>query len=213
MVRKISEKVSEQELKEDLEKYRRHAIELGASDAKIIASDGVIIDERVRAKCIYPKCEYFGTNINCPPHAMDVDMVRKVVGNFSYAIFFKVEVPSDTVAGAGVKDSKRTNPWRRRLAEIVAKIESEAFYDGHYLAVGFAGGTCKMLYCPNIDCIALTPGNSCRHALVARSSMEAVGMDAFAMAAKAGWEIYPIGETSSPSDVPHGLRLGIVLIR
>jgi hypothetical protein len=42
--------------------------------------------------------------------------------------------------------------------------------------------------------------------------MEAVGMDAFTMAAKFGWEIYPVGKSTSAEEVPHGLLLGLVLI-
>ncbi|MFC1956569.1 DUF2284 domain-containing protein [Chloroflexota bacterium] len=96
--------------------------------------------------------------------------------------------------------------------EIVSKIESEAFYDGYYLAMAFAGGPCKGALCPNDECSALVPGRGCRHPQKAIASMEAVGMDAFKMAANAGWDIYPIGESISPSEIPHGLRLGLVLI-
>jgi hypothetical protein len=37
-------------------------------------------------------------------------------------------------------------------------------------------------------------------------------MDAFTMAAKVGWEIYPVGRSTSPEDVPYGSLLGLVLI-
>ena len=52
MVRKIVEKVPDELLQQDLEKYRRRALEIGATDAKIITTDIILIDERVRAKCI-----------------------------------------------------------------------------------------------------------------------------------------------------------------
>ena len=42
--------------------------------------------------------------------------------------------------------------------------------------------------------------------------MEAVGMDVYTMATRAGWDIYPIGERTPPSDLPCGLFLGIVLV-
>jgi hypothetical protein len=32
------------------------------------------------------------------------------------------------------------------------------------------------------------------------------------MAAKVGWDVYPIGGSISPSEVPHGTKLGLVLI-
>jgi hypothetical protein len=38
-------------------------------------------------------------------------------------------------------------------------------------------------------------------------------MDVYTMASKAGWDIYPIGEGAKTEDVPHGTRLGLVLIQ
>ena len=73
MAHKILERVPEAQLQADLEKYCQRAIELGASDAKIIGTDDVIIDERVLAKCVYPKCHGYGTNANCPPYAMSLE--------------------------------------------------------------------------------------------------------------------------------------------
>ncbi|MFC1913141.1 DUF2284 domain-containing protein, partial [Chloroflexota bacterium] len=67
MAHKVIEQVPEDRLQEDLEKYRRRAIELGATDTRIIPADSLIIDERVRAKCEYPKCKRYGMNANCPP--------------------------------------------------------------------------------------------------------------------------------------------------
>ncbi len=66
MARKIMEKIPEGQLQNDLEKYRERALELGATDAKVIPTDAVVIDERVLAKCTYPKCPGYGTNANCP---------------------------------------------------------------------------------------------------------------------------------------------------
>lgn len=212
MVRKIVEKISPEVLQQDLEKYQRRTLELGATDAKIITTDMILIDERVRAKCIYPKCRFYGTNANCPPHAMEIDLVRKTVNNYRYAIFHKIEVPSTEVAGPEYRAMKLPAPSLIKNHEITAKIEAEAFYDGYHLALGFAGGPCKRAFCPNDECSALVPGQACRHPYRARSSVEGVGMDAFSMAAKVGWDIYPIGVSASPEEIPHGTRLGLVLI-
>ena len=212
MVRNIVESITEEQLQNDLEKYRKLSIELGATDAKIITMDKVVIDERVLAKCTYPKCTRYGTNANCPPYAMSIEQVRKVVNNFRYAIFIKLEVPPEDIAGTEARDKNLTSPYVRKLAEITAKIEVAAFYDGYHLALAFGNGSCKQLFCPDIECSALVPGQACRYSLKARSSMEGVGMDCFTMAAKVGWKIYPIGPATSPSEVPYGLRLSLVLI-
>lgn len=212
MVRKIVEKVPDDVLKSDLEKYREKAIELGATDAKVITADMVIIDERVRAKCRYPKCDWYGTNAHCPPNSMDIKDVRELVNKYKHGIFCSIRVPSEYVAGSDVVKSGSNIPSVLKMYEIVAKIEAGAFYDGYHLALGFALGPCKLFFCPNQDCSALLAGQGCRHPLRARSSMEGMGMDAYTMATKVGWEIYPIGTKTQPGDVPHGQRLGLILI-
>ena len=212
MVHKIEEKVAEEQLRKDMEKYRQRAIELGATDAKIITADMVLIDERVRAKCMTPLCTSYGTNANCPPNAPELDLVRRIVNNFRYAIFFWMKVPSEEMSGPEFRQKRLAARSAIKNFEIVSKIESEAFYDGYHLAVGFGGGPCKIYFCPDKECSAIVPGQPCRHALRARHSMEGAGMDAFTMAARAGWEVYPIGDTAQPSEVPHASRLGLVLI-
>ena len=212
MVHKIAEEVPAEQLQKDLEKYRQKALELGSTDAKIITSDMVLIDERVRAKCTTPLCGCYGTNANCPPNAIDLDLMRKMVNKFHYAIFIMIKVPSEEMSGPEFRKKRLAARSAIKNFEIVSKIESAAFYDGYHLAVGFGGGPCKLYFCPDKECSALVSGQPCRHALRARDSMEGVGMDAFAMAAKADWEIYPIGRSAQPSEVPHATRLGLVLI-
>ena len=212
MARKIVERVPDEQLQQDLEKYRQRALEVGATDAKIITTDKIVIDERVLAKCTYPKCPGYGTNVNCPPYAMSLDQVRKVINNFRYAIFIKLDVPPEHTAGREAIDKNLSFPYRKKIAEIAAKIEAEAFYDGYHLALAFGSGTCKALFCPNTDCQALVPGQGCPHRLKARSPMEGVGMDVYTMTARVGWDIYPIGDNTLPSEVPYGLRLALVFI-
>jgi predicted metal-binding protein len=110
------------------------------------------------------------------------------------------------------KDVKTRSRSSTKHLKIISKIEAEAFYDGYHLALGFGGGPCKPVLCRGIECSALVPGQPCRHPLRARASMEGVGMNAYTMAARVGWDVYPIGETTKASEVPHGVRLGLVLI-
>jgi hypothetical protein len=55
-------------------------------------------------------------------------------------------------------------------------------------------------------------GERCRMALKSNPTMHSAGMDAYSMASKVGWKIYPIGEKTEPSQIKHGLELGLVLI-
>ena len=211
MVRKTVYKISDEDLQVDLERFRKRALEMGCTDAKVITTDMVLIDERVRAKCVYPKCAGYGTNANCPPHAMDLEQVRKVVGSYRYAIFTRTEVSTVELAGPNVIKNRQTIPSQIKNHEIISRLEAEAFYDGYYLALGFANGCCKFGFCPNEACSALEVGKSCRHPLRGRSSMEAVGMDVFGMAASVGWDCYPIGAGVLPDEVPSGARMGLLL--
>ena len=52
--RKIVEKVPDDVLQADLRKYRERALEIGATDAKIITTSMVLIDERVLGRCTNP---------------------------------------------------------------------------------------------------------------------------------------------------------------
>jgi hypothetical protein len=42
--------------------------------------------------------------------------------------------------------------------------------------------------------------------------MESVGMNVYMMAAKIGWDIYPIGKQVSLDDLPYGNYFGLILI-
>ena len=148
MVRKIVEKVPDEVLRQDLEKYRQRALELGATDAKTITADMVVIDERVRAKCIHPLCIRYGSNANCPPYASDIDLIRKVVNKYRYAIFNILKIPAEKITGPEAIEKQLYIPYARKNFEIVGRIESEAFHDGYYLAMGFANGSCKAPFCP-----------------------------------------------------------------
>ena len=205
MVRKIVEQVPDDMLKADLERYRRKAVELGATEARVITNHEVIIDERVRAKCMYPRCENYGACANCPAFVLDLDQMRSLVTRFYYAILFKQDIPFDEMLEEWHKASVLT-------LKIVSTVEADAFYDGYYLAVGFGGQACKGLLCRDKECAALQTGQDCRNPYRARPNMHAVGMDVYRMAARQGWDMYPVGESTRPGDVPCLTAVGLVLV-
>ena len=213
MSRRISKihVISEEEVLSDLERYREMALSLGAADAKIITTDQIIIDVRVRMKCLFPICDKYGTNPHCPPHVGDLDQTKDLVKRYKYALFIMFRVPSSELTGLNAIEKNTSKISALKLNEMVSKIESAAFYDGYHLAMGFSTG-CKGMFCQDQNCSALIPGQSCRHPLKARAGIDALGMDAYTMAANMGWDIYPCGKDANPDDVPHGTRLGLVLI-
>ena len=203
--------VTDEELQHDLERYRQEAIRLGASDAKVIPASMVRIDERVPMKCRVPLCFGFGTSANCPPNAMKPAELREAVKDYRFAVFFRVEVPPAVIARNRETILERAGAYKK-VFELAGALESMAFYDGHYLAAGFAAGSCKSTYCYKQEC-AVLKGERCRNELRSRSSMEAVGMDAYRVAADVGWDIFPIGSGCAPEEIPRGSLLGIVFVR
>lgn len=211
MVRAIRVRIPAETVRADLERYREYAMAIGSTDAVIVPASMVVTDCRVQAKCRYPKCAHYGTSVNCPPYAMDASETRTLIAEFEHAILVRVVMPTEACAGNRSDSSlRRYRHDRLTLARIVSQVESQAFYDGYYLAVGFACGSCKSMFCANIDCAALVTGQPCRHPLRARAAMEAVGIDAYRLAAEVGWEIYPIG--MRPSHAPYACWLGLILI-
>lgn len=211
-MRRIDFNIADDRILDDLNGYIGRVVsDFGASDARIITATQVIIDERVRLKCSYPKCMFYGTNAHCPPHAMDLDLIRKIISKYRYGIFIRYDVPSEEFAGPAVARNS-TRRGQQKMHDIVTKLESAAFYDGYHLAVGFGCGPCKHIFCPTEPCSALTIGGACRHPSRARGAMECAGMDVFTMASMAGWDVYPIGGSVKPAEVPRAASYGLVLV-
>jgi predicted metal-binding protein len=210
--RKITLRTSAKQLRMDSEKYRLKALELGASDAKIIQTSKVIIDERVRLKCAVPRCHLYGESANCPPYTLTPDEMRKILRKFKCAILFKINV-------SPIADFVDDEQWhmahithQRKSHEIASVIEALAFNDGYYFATGLAAGGCKTALCAGQICQFLDSGR-CRFPLKSRPSMEGVGIDVYNLATKVGWEIYPIAiRDVDPDSVGCAISVGMVLV-
>ena len=210
-IRKISLDLDEAALKKDLEGYKEKSIELGASKAKIIKTEEIPVDDRVILKCQVPRCFGYGVGAHCPPNTLKPAELRKYLEKYSWAIFFSIDVPSEVIIRDKATIKERVAVFQQ-VYKIVSDIESAAFYDGHYLAFGFAAGSCRHTFCGlEENCIAME-GKRCRFSLRARPSMEAVGIDVYKMIAQAGWDIYPIASGAKAEDVPKGTLAGIIII-
>lgn len=214
---------TEDEIKNDLENYRKLSKELGASDAAVIPADKVRVDRRVRLKCIIPKCPAYGSSVHCPPHSMEPDKINELVQAFKFALLVKQDLPSSAVVGEEVfkvgcggelVPQKGWAEFRKihiQFSDMVTKIEHQAFYDGHYLATSFSCGCCHLNFC-NLKGCQVLQGQPCRFPLRARPSMESYSMDVYRMAAEAGWDMYPIGRDCNPALVPSATLVGLVLV-
>lgn len=223
--RKVKEHIPEEQILNDLKRYQETALNIeGITGAAIIGRDDIYVDLRVHYKCCFPKCFGYGTCAHCPPHTISAEETQKLVQCFNHAIFMKMNLMSDMVAGRGLakaivsgeidgeKKVIQTGRAVIKMGKAVAKIESMAFYDGYYFATGFGVASCKVTLCSKFPNCSVLEGKRCRYPYFARPSMEGAGFDALRMAARVGWDIYPIGSSCHPEDIPHGTLLGLVLI-
>jgi predicted metal-binding protein len=204
---------SREHLRANLERYRSLALELGASDAAIIPASDVAIDERVRLKCVVPRCLRAGETPNCPPHAPDLDLVRRALSRFSWAILLKCNVePIEAYTpgrGKTKEEKRRVLSFHSQSGVVVYELERQAYVDGYHLAMGFGGGSCKDYLCKGVVCQFLDSGR-CRFPHRSRPSMEAMGIDVIALINKVGWKAYPL--LDDPGQIPCAITVGIVFI-
>jgi predicted metal-binding protein len=194
----------------DAERYAHLAVELGASAAQVFPAGMVVVDDRVTLKCVVPKCFGYGTCANCPPHSPSPEKIRAIVAQYDVAVALRLDVSPEVIVRNRDTKEERVKVYAS-VFSMVSALESAAFYDGHYLSTAFAAGSCKSTLCLQDECAVLAQ-HKCRHNLVARPSMEAVGIDCFKLATALGWDIYPIGSSAEAARVPGGTLLGILFV-
>jgi predicted metal-binding protein len=206
-------RVDETALIADLERYRQLALEMGASAAEVISAGDVVVDERVRLKCLVPRCLRAGETPNCPPNVPDLALIRRALRRYTWAVLFKCDVsPLEDYApgkGATRAEQRRTLAFHQKSGEVVYALERQAYRDGYHLAMGFGGGSCKDYLCQGVLCQFLDSGR-CRFPQRARPAMEAMGIDVIDLINKVGWESYALLDDLSA--IPCAITVGIVFI-
>ena len=210
---------------EILEPFHKAALERGADDAVIIPSSDVIVDPRVRFKCMIPRCYMSGNCAHCPPHGYSIQEVRDIVAGFDWGVFFRVKVQNSIIAAKGLHHFIETGVADESgnlmnlgahyiLVFTIVKILEKRAQAAGFTTHGFAAGNCRDPFCLlQPICQNLMTRNGCRNPELSSHSMESCGMDAYRMAARAGWDHYPIGGSCEPESVPHGSLMGLVLVR
>jgi predicted metal-binding protein len=183
-----------------LEKFdflRKMALELGASDAKVISAKKVVVEDRVVLKCKVG-CVNYGKTLACPPYTPSAQEFRKIVGEFSFALFMKFtseadadlqkalsKSPSDPSL-SGEEKKKIDHFWaawkedKKKMLASVVKLEKEAMRQGYALAIAFVSGSCQLCETCNVE------KRVCVHPEMARYSEDAVGVNVKKTAANAG---------------------------
>jgi len=165
---------------------------LGATEAKIVSTEDIVVDKRVRLKCAIPICVDYGRHLLCPPNAMPVDEFSEIVRLYRKAIILQIEADVDSSDKSrrhldkdtckNLERSTSAARWETRLHRLVNQMETLAFKQGFYLAVGLTGGNCRLCR----ECVVPQSGELCRHPFEARPSMEAMGIDVVRTCKKVG---------------------------
>ncbi len=186
-----------------------YAIKNGATDAKIISTRDIAVEDHLADMCRDPQCENYGLSKSCPPNVSGPDGFRRLLERYDHAVFFKIDVPTEIL----VSSSEDRLEIFRLLHEISAGIEHSAKEMGFPEALAFAGGSCKKIFCHDqLVCRVVKEDGMCRHPDIARASMSGHGLNVAKLMQIAGWKMdRVIGETD-PDAIPMGSLSGLVLI-
>ena len=185
------------------------ALENGAAEAKIIPTSKVVVEDRVVLKCKVG-CNHYGKTLACPPYTPSAEEFRKIVGEYSYAMFMKfkstaeaepevlkklIVAENDPTVPKDIKDkaAKFWADWKddkRKMLQSVVDLEKAAMNKGYSLAIAFVSGHCQLCEKCNIET------RICAHPNLARWSEDAVGVNVKKTAANAGIEVtFPFAKT------------------
>ncbi len=190
--------MTETTLQNSLDSLRNQALELGATDAKIIPVSSIVVEDRVVLKCKLG-CEKYGKTLACPPHSPTPEQFRKIVNEYHYAMFMKFKSKasgnSELIKYLAKTDDPDCPPemkkkveafwstWKtdaKNLLDTVLKLEKAAAKEGFLLAAGFISGSCNLCEKCNVD------KGICVNPATRRFSEEGVGVNVKATAEKAG---------------------------
>ena len=178
---------------------RKTALKLGAVDAKIIAVEKIVVEDRVVLKCKLG-CKNYSKTLACPPYAPSPEEFRKIVCEYKYALFMKFKsvaegdadlvkslAKTETDPSISAETKKKLemfwSAWKddkKRMLESVIDLEKAAMTKGYLLAIGFVSGECQLCEKCNVG------KGICLHPSEKRYSEEAVGVNVKATANNAG---------------------------
>jgi len=154
----------------DFDFLRKRALELGAKDSKIIPASKVVVEDRVVLKCKVG-CNNYGKTLACPPYTPTAEEFRKIVGEYSYALFMKFASKAEadldlqkSLSKASTDPSlsnnekeKATKFWadwkedKKNMLTAVVALEKEAMRKGYSLAISFISGHCQLCEKCNLE--------------------------------------------------------------
>ena len=181
--------------KQQLAHLTLEAESLGATSSAIISSSDIQVKDSLAALCNGEyTCPNYGVSANCPPNVEGPVEFRKWLSQSKYSITVKIELPTSVM----FSDERRG--VMQILHQIVVGVEEKAVEMGFKKSKGFAGGSCKDLFCDDQEkCRVLAENKPCRHMESVRPSMSGFGVDVTLLMKSSGWAT-PKAEKSDLSD-------------
>ena len=181
------------------------ALELGCAEAKVIPADQIVVEDRVRLRCMIG-CPTYGKNLRCPPYAPSVDSFRKILSDYSVAMVIRIkppEISEELLEKYKPKDGEEFRLWDRyenpvtvtsaiwndfsqiykSMLMVLLELEREAFKQGYPLATAFFGGKCMLCEKCNVE------DGVCLYPLMSRFASEAMGINLSKTAENAGMKL------------------------
>lgn len=178
---------------------RKLALELGATDARLILANSVVVEDRVVLKCKVG-CTRYGKTLACPPYAPTPEQFRRIVSEYAVALFMKFKSSAEADAELAKFLAKaETDPtipenmrakvkqfwkaWRhdrKKNLSVALDLEKAAGKKGYPLAVGFVSGSCDLCERCNLET------QICANPTMKRYSEEGVGVNVQKTAKAAG---------------------------
>ena len=195
----------------DLEKL---ALEMGYPEAKVIPVDSVVVEDRVRLRCMIG-CPHYGKGLRCPPYTPSIDEFKKMLNDYSFAMVVRLKPPemSDELKAKynldNLEELDRLQDQYNDLDEIssmlwadfaihyknalmdLLELERAAFNMGHTFATVFFAGHCML--CEKCD----VETGICRNPVISRFSAESMGINLLKTAENAGIELNFNSESDS----------------
>jgi predicted metal-binding protein len=194
-------------MNKDFDRLIQLAISLGASEAHILSSDEIVVKDQLARKCIEPQCENYGLSYSCPPHVEGPESFRELIKTHPRALVIRLVIPSLMLLSWERLDLGRI------LHELVATVELEARKMGYTRSSGFAGGSCKELFCQNhLSCQRIKENGPCRHSDLARPSMSGYGIDVFQLVKSCSWDTNLNQDDGLPTEDQLSWVAGLVMI-
>ena len=152
-------------MEKDLQVLIEKALAAGASAARVVDVNTIKTGSWTRWKC--------------PPYSPDYEATQRFLSEYQKGIIVQYTMQLDPT---GPADFERADlQLSNELLRILLELEREAFLLNHYKAFALKAGRCRLCEKCNLE--------HCVHPTKARPSLEACGIDVFALARDNGFDM------------------------